>query len=378
MTPMVMANVGHGSTALWYLTRATGLVSLLLLSATVVLGIVASVGWTTERWPRFLSQSVHRNLSLLCLVLIAVHVVTTVADGYVPIGYLDAVIPFRTPYRPIWVGFGALALDMLLAVAITSALRRRIGTRAWRGVHWLAYLCWPVALLHGLGAGSDTRLSVTLVIDALCVLAVVGAGAWRLVTGRSFPPARRILAALLAAMTLVGIGVVAVLGPLAPGWSKRAGTSPALLAQLNAAFQSGGASGAPSGGASAGTSSTAIVPAPPFTSAAQGTYQTSAANAVGQVTVTLTLQPASTTIAPIVVKLNGRSANGGMAMSSSQVTWGPDSGAVTMLSGASIGASLSGPTGSLHVALGLSLDRAHGTVSGTVSATKATAGATGE
>ncbi|HEX4244528.1 MAG TPA: ferric reductase-like transmembrane domain-containing protein, partial [Acidimicrobiales bacterium] len=169
MTPTIVATVGHGSSALWYLTRASGLVSLVLLSGTVVLGIVASVGWTTERWPRFLSQSVHRNLSLLCLVLIAIHVVTTVADGYVPIGYLDALIPFRTPYRPIWVGFGALALDLLLAVAITSGLRRRIGPRAWRGVHWLAYLCWPVALLHGLGAGSDTRLSLTLVVDALCV-----------------------------------------------------------------------------------------------------------------------------------------------------------------------------------------------------------------
>ena len=374
MTPTILATVGHGSTALWYLTRATGLVSLVLLSGTVVLGIVSSVGWTTERWPRFLSQSVHRNLSLLCLVLIAVHVVTTVADGYVPIGYLDTVIPFRTPYRPIWVGFGALALDMLLAVAITSGLRRRIGTRAWRGVHWLAYVCWPVALLHGLGAGSDTRLSVTLVIDALCVLAVAGAGGWRLVTGRSFPPARRILAAMLAGVTLVGIGVVAVLGPLASGWSKRAGTSPALLAQLNAAFHSGGVSG----GTSPGTSSTATVPAPPFTSAAKGTYQTSAANAIGQVTVTLTLQPASTTIAPLVVKLNGRSVSGGVAMSSSQVRWGPDSGVVTTLSGASIGASVSGPAGSLHVALRLSLDQADGTATGTVSATKAATGPSGE
>ena len=141
MTPGLVATVGHGYTSLWYLTRATGLVSLVLLSATVVLGIVSSVGWTTERWPRFLSQSVHRNLSLFCLVVILVHVVTTVADGYVPIGLADAVIPFRSPYRPIWVGFGAVAFDLLLAVVITSGLRRRIGTRAWRGVHWLAYAC---------------------------------------------------------------------------------------------------------------------------------------------------------------------------------------------------------------------------------------------
>jgi len=114
------------------LDRATGLISLILLSATVVLGIVASVGWTTERWPRFLSQAVHRNLSLFCIALIAIHIVTTVADGYVPISYLDAFIPFLTPYRPLWIGLGALAFDMLLAVGITSGLRRRIGVRAWR------------------------------------------------------------------------------------------------------------------------------------------------------------------------------------------------------------------------------------------------------
>ena len=120
MTASLLATVGHGSTALWYLTRATGLVSLILLSATVVLGTVASVGWTSDRWPRFLSQSLHRNLSLLCVVLIGVHVVTTVGDGYVPIGLADAVIPFRSPYRPIWVGLGAVAFDMLLAVAITT------------------------------------------------------------------------------------------------------------------------------------------------------------------------------------------------------------------------------------------------------------------
>jgi hypothetical protein len=196
-------------------------------------------------------------------------------------------------------------------------------------------------------------------------------------TGRSFPPARRILAALLAGMTLVGIGVVAVVGPLASGWSRRAGTSPALLAQLNAAFASGGTSGAASGsasGASGGTSSTTTLPTPPFASAVQGTYQTSSANAAGQVTVTLTLQPASATITPLVVKLNGRAVSGGVAMSSSQVTWGPASGVVTALSGASIGASLSGPTGSMHVALRLSLDPTHGAVTGTVSTTKATTG----
>jgi sulfoxide reductase heme-binding subunit YedZ len=376
ITPLLA--VGHGYTSLWYMTRATGLVSLILLSATVVLGIVASVGWTTERWPRFLSQSVHRNLSLLCIVLIAVHVVTTVADGYVPIGFLDAVIPFRTPYRPLWVGFGAVALDLLLAVAITSGFRKRIGVRAWRGVHWLAYLCWPIALLHGLGSGSDTRLSVASFVNIICVASVVAAVAWRLVTGRSFSPSRRIVAAVVGLGMIITIGVVAVVGPLAPGWSRRAGTSPALLAQLNASFASSGTSSASPGSPSTTTaptqsttapSSGGAVPQAPFTNTVQGTYQTSAPNQDGQVSVVLTMTPSGAAATPLVVKLIGTAVNGGVAMSSSQITWGQDTGSVTALQGSTIGAAVSGPGGSMNLTMDLSLDRSKGTVTGTVSGT---------
>ena len=219
----LVATVGHGSTALWYLTRATGLVSLIVLSATVVLGTVASVGWTTDRWPRFLSQSVHRNLSLFCLALIGIHIVSTVGDGYVPIGLTDAVIPFRSPYRPIWVGLGALALDMLLAVAITSALRRRIGVAAWRGVHWLAYACWPIAAVHGLGSGSDARLPGAMLVFVVCTGSVAAAVAWRLAVGRARSVSWRLGGAVAGAAVLLVITAFAAAGPLRPGWSHRAG-----------------------------------------------------------------------------------------------------------------------------------------------------------
>ena len=110
-----------GGRAFWYLTRASGVVALVLLSATLVLGVVASVGWTTERWPRFLSQDVHRNISLLGLVFIGIHVATTVLDGYVPIGLVDVFVPFLSPYRPIYVGLGALAVDLVVAVSSRAA-----------------------------------------------------------------------------------------------------------------------------------------------------------------------------------------------------------------------------------------------------------------
>lgn len=222
---VLTASAASNGRALWYLTRATGLVSMVLLSATVVLGIVASIGWTRERWPRFLSQGLHRNLSLYCVIVVGLHIVTTVADSYLPITLLDAVVPFASPYRPLWVGLGAVAFDLLVAVAITSALRRRIGYGAWRGVHWLAYACWPIALLHGLGTGSDSRQAGAELVYVVCTLAVTGAVLWRLVAVRSPSAGWRILAGLGTVAVVIATLVFAALGPLRPGWSARAGAS---------------------------------------------------------------------------------------------------------------------------------------------------------
>src|ERR1700761_3219275 len=122
--------------AYWYLARGTGAVSLVLLTASVVLGIVGSVRFASPRWPRFAIDVVHRDISLLVLVVLVIHIVTSVLDGFAPIGLLDGVVPFVTPYRPLWMGLGTLAFDLLLAITITSLVRRRLGYRAWRAVHW--------------------------------------------------------------------------------------------------------------------------------------------------------------------------------------------------------------------------------------------------
>jgi hypothetical protein len=176
---------------------------------------------------------------------------------------------------------------------------------------------------------------------------------------------------------VVGIGIVAVTGPLRPGWSQRAGTSAAVLAQLNASFQSGSGSSATGAGAAPSgptTSSTGGVPSPPFSQSVQGTYQTSAPNREGQISVVLTMAVPGSTGTPLVVTLNGSSVNGGVAMSSSQVTWGPDSGTVTALQGSTIGAKVSGPSGSVDLTLQLNLDQSTGTLTGTVSGTAGSSG----
>jgi sulfoxide reductase heme-binding subunit YedZ len=118
-------------------------------------------------------------------------VLTTVADSYVSIGLTAAFVPFSSSYRGFWLGLGAIAFDLLLAVAVTSLLRDRISYRAWRAVHWLSYASWPVALAHGLGTGTDTRLPWLLVLDALCGVSVLVVAAWRLTHGPRLAPGSR-------------------------------------------------------------------------------------------------------------------------------------------------------------------------------------------
>ena len=139
-----------GGRALWYLTRGAGAMTLVLLTVSAVLGIADVRRWTSPRVPRFVVDGLHRTVSLLVVALVAVHVVTSIIDSYAPIRLIDAVIPFISAYRPVWVGLGAVAFDLLLALVVTSLLRARLGARSWRAVHWLAYACWPVAFVHGL------------------------------------------------------------------------------------------------------------------------------------------------------------------------------------------------------------------------------------
>jgi methionine sulfoxide reductase heme-binding subunit len=175
MTPILAS-----TPALWYLARGSGAVSLCLLTLTVVLGIVTSARWATANWPRFVVAGLHRNLSLLAVAFLGLHVASVVVDGYVPIRWLDAVVPFASAYRPLWLGLGAVALDLLVAVLLTSLLRVHIGHRAWRAVHWAAYLCWPVALVHGFGMGTDKRQLWMLALDILAIASFAAAAGWRL------------------------------------------------------------------------------------------------------------------------------------------------------------------------------------------------------
>jgi sulfoxide reductase heme-binding subunit YedZ len=168
------------SSAVWYFSRATGLVSLVLFTGVVVLGALGAGRFATRQWPRFTVAALHRNLALTSLVFLAAHIASAILDGYVSLSWLDVVIPFGSDYQPFWVGLGAVAIDLLLAIVVTSLVRTRIPAKAWRAVHWLAYLCWPVALVHGIGmAEDDAAHGWLLALDVACVLAALGAIGYR-------------------------------------------------------------------------------------------------------------------------------------------------------------------------------------------------------
>ncbi len=169
-----------GSALLWYVTRATGIISLVLLTGTVMLGVLGTARAASERWPRIVTASLHRSLALTSVALVGVHVITTVLDPFASIGVVAVFIPGSSAYRPLWLGLGAVSFDLLLAVIITSLLRDRLSHRAWQAVHLLVYAGWPIALWHGLGTGTDTRLAWVLAINVGCVAAVGWAVWWRL------------------------------------------------------------------------------------------------------------------------------------------------------------------------------------------------------
>jgi DMSO/TMAO reductase YedYZ heme-binding membrane subunit len=170
------------STSLWYATRASGLMALILLTLTMVLGLVTTTRARARNWPGFAQQEIHRRISMIAVVFLGIHVLTSVLDTYVNIGWAAIVIPFTSTYARFWIGVGAIGLDLMIAVFVTSLLRTRMRPGTWRALHWLAYLSWPVALAHTFGMGTDAGEHWVVALGVVCVAAVAAALAWRVRT----------------------------------------------------------------------------------------------------------------------------------------------------------------------------------------------------
>ncbi len=170
---------------LWFATRGSGVVSLILFSAVACLGLLAVARTQSAAWPRFLTVELHRSLALLSVAFLALHIVTAILDPFTSLGIAAAIIPLASSYRPIAVGLGVISMDLALAVIVTSLLRERIGSRIWRTVHWAAYGAWPLAVAHSITSGSDTLDPWMLLVTASCIVAVGACLLWRLTAGET-------------------------------------------------------------------------------------------------------------------------------------------------------------------------------------------------
>jgi sulfoxide reductase heme-binding subunit YedZ len=141
----------------WYLTRSTGITAFVLLTLAMAFGIAATQrSLASPSWPRFATQNLHRNLSLLALAFLGVHIVTTLVDGFVTITSWSVIVPFLSEYRRLWVALGTIALDLTLLVTVTSLVRLRMQAQVWRWIHYAVYAVWPLTFLHFINTGTDS------------------------------------------------------------------------------------------------------------------------------------------------------------------------------------------------------------------------------
>jgi methionine sulfoxide reductase heme-binding subunit len=158
----------------------SGIVATGALTVVVVLGILVHGKRQAPALTRSGTLRLHRFLSLLAVGFLTVHVLVAVTAPYAGTGVVGVVIPFAGSRQPLWIGLGAVSLDLLVVLVVTSLLRVRIGRRWWRAVHWLAYACWAAALAHSIGIGPGMRNGRLLDLAVACIAAVVAASAWRL------------------------------------------------------------------------------------------------------------------------------------------------------------------------------------------------------
>ena len=178
----VLAAGALAKAPLWYVTRSTAVIAFVLMTVTFALGLAATQrALASPSWPRFATQQLHRNVSLLAFLFMLAHIITTLADSFVKVGWWSWIVPFASGYRPLWVGLGTLAFDALVIVIVTSLLRDRMPLRVWRAVHWTSYAIWPLAFTHFVKTGTDAahgRWGLYLAVVCLLFVGVAATARW--------------------------------------------------------------------------------------------------------------------------------------------------------------------------------------------------------
>jgi hypothetical protein len=359
---VILATLAGGKTA-WYLTRGLGVGALLLLTASVALGVLTTARVKSTRWPRFVTAGLHRNLTLLAIGFVVTHVLTTLLDGYTTIGLKDAMIPFLSSYRPVWLGLGAIAFDLLLILVATSLLRERIGYRLWRYVHWLAYASWPIALVHALGTGSDARIGWMRLVGIACVTVVVLAALARFALRPGLPRIARLAGTIVTLASPVAIVAWYQSGPAQHGWARRAGTPAVLLARK------------PVVRLPATQLVSAALPRSPFSASLTGTVHERTVSG-GLLDVVIRGRLSGGAGGTVRLDLRGQPLQGGVSMTASGLSYVPAGtrtvylGHVTALDGQRVFATVTDHAGArIQLAFALSIDTASQVVTGTLDAT---------
>ena len=172
----------------WIEARASGLLALMLLTTSVIAGLVLrSRPFGSSLKPAAVTD-IHRFLAMLCLGATAIHGAALVLDSSVHIGIVGLLVPGFVPYRPVWVGIGVVAAELMTLVYVSFSQRKRIGVKTWRRLHWSTYGIFTAMVVHGVMSGTDTAQPWALGIYLSAIAAVVMATAWRILV----PPAKPI------------------------------------------------------------------------------------------------------------------------------------------------------------------------------------------
>lgn len=351
---------------LWYITRATGIIALLLLGAIVILGIMTATKSTPAGIGKFIGPDLHRRLSLTTVIFLGVHIVTAILDPFVKIGITTTIIPFVSKYRPLWVGLGTLSFDLMLIIIATSIVRHKFPHSRWKKIHYLSWAVVGLVLFHALGTGSDDKIKIVEIIYVAFVLGVGAFGIFRTSRERGLTPIRKLVAG--ASLSLVPLAILAWAsqGPLKPGWAKSSSSFSILPKSTSLSATTVATTGVISSSSPTTTPSVAL----PVNGSISGTVVQSQTSA-GVVILTLRGSVANSQDY-VEVQLNGVPQNGALVLQSSTAYFGtvakPNTyvGTVSQANGSSLVLSLSGPSGKVLASMNVSLSGS--TFSGTFSA----------
>lgn len=357
---------------LWYISRSAGFVGLALLGLIGILGIVTAGNFHFRRGSRFVTPEVHRSLSLLAVVILTIHVGAAILDKYSRIGLKDVFLPFVSQYRPIWIGLGAVAVDLGIAVLITSLLRVKMGYKSWKTLHWLSYPIFALSVIHGLGSGSDSPILFGKIIYVLVGGSLLVAILIRLASFKDLVPMRKALMGAITVSVPAMIVFWAAIGPFTSSWPTRAqgGLNQAILASDQISNSS-------SSHATAAKSKVSVIDIKPgYSSTWNGKLDESPPNSQGEIAIRLLGGLSSSNGYELSIVLIGFPQDGGVAMASSIVEVASTSGnsivyrgTVSTLNGSTIVCSMTSPNGNpVTLTATLNLSNSGNTFTGTVTA----------